>query len=65
MHSYISSKSPLILRRATPQLMGQYSRAAFSNKIPNPDGLTFKGGHINLGIAVFVREKYACLVHRL
>lgn len=33
--------------------------------MPNPDGTTFKGGHINLGFAVFVREKYACLVHRL
>ncbi|CDW77187.1 band 7 family protein [Stylonychia lemnae] len=28
------------------------------------DGANFKSGMINLGLAVFVREKYACLIHR-
>lgn len=28
------------------------------------DGTTIQGGNINLGIVVFVREKYACLIHR-
>jgi regulator of protease activity HflC (stomatin/prohibitin superfamily) len=28
------------------------------------EGITFKRGFIDLGFAVFVREKYACLIHR-
>jgi regulator of protease activity HflC (stomatin/prohibitin superfamily) len=39
------------------------SRRGFSTKVEDGDVMT--NGTINiLGVAVFVREKYACLVHR-
>ena len=31
----------------------------------NPDGSTMHGGIINMGFIVFVRERYACLLHRM
>jgi regulator of protease activity HflC (stomatin/prohibitin superfamily) len=41
----------------------QSSRRGFSTKVEDGDVMT--NGTINiLGVAVFVREKYACLVHR-
>ena len=57
MQKYLITKSSSTLRSTVLQ------RAAFSSKT-NLDGNTMTGGHINLGVAVFVREKYACLVHR-
>ena len=46
-----------------PQLI-RVSQRNFS-KENQLDGITMKTGSINLGFAVFVREKYAVLVHRL
>ena len=39
-----------------------FSTHSFGN---SDEGMTFKRGYIDLGLVVFVREKYACLVHRL
>ncbi len=47
------------IRRTMPLILHQRSFSSKSN-----EGITMKGGIINLGALVFVREKYACLVHR-
>ena len=47
-----------------PQLV-RVSQRGFSAKKEQLDGNTMNAGLINLGFAVFVREKFAVLVHRL
>jgi len=53
---------PLVAANSSSMLT-QQSKRGFSQKIEDGDVMT--NGTINiLGVAVFVREKYACLVHR-
>lgn len=57
------SRSANYLRNSASQQMLMVSQRGFSRK-GNMDGSTMNTGHINLGFCVFVREKYAVLVHR-
>lgn len=62
MQTYKSSST--LLRRAYPALTYTQMRQFSRRDQKNHEGITFTRGYIDLGFVVFVREKYACLVHR-